>query len=443
MNRVSLKNYARLRLFDWLFCSLLTAGLSANILSGFELDNTISGNLLFLILSAAGLQLICFFGLYNRRTALALSGIFVLVLAGVIVYVRKADIFGDDASFSPQIISIVLILVSLATALLSVSRAGILFLLASGTMISASAAFLQFPVMRSGLFLFLVSAILLFLYRVFCITRNNTTGGSARSARFEYQFVIQIILITIAGLLLSFSVFFLVIRPLNPPTDELKLIEKLEQSRIIERTGIATVYTFPNFALRSQEETDNSQTGNEPEASDDPDKLSQDSDTLDKEQDEGKVREKPENAYAIRYDLFHDYWWIIACLIILAICLPFLIRELLRKRWYTALLKMDRESQIVNLYAYFLRLFEKLHILREKDTTLREYADRQARTMEPYNTPDTDFRELTDIYTRISYGRHKASSEETERYHSYYRGIRNRIRKETGFIRFMLKYFFI
>lgn len=439
----SIKQYARLRLFDWLFCSVISAGLSSSILAGFELNDSTSGSIPLLLLFSAVLDLFCFIGLYNRKTSLGLLGLFTAVLIGVIAYARTSDIFGDDASFASQIVAIVLILTCIATALLSLSRAGILVLLALGTLVSASAAFLQFPVRTAAFLLFLTATVLLFLYRVFSVTRKSTAGGSIRSRHFEYQFVLQMIGITLAGLALAFSFFSFVIRPLNPPTDELKLIERLEQSRIIERTGIATVYTFPNFALRSQEETDSSMTANQPEATDDPDKLSQDSDTLDEEQDEGKVKENPQDAYAIFYDLTHHYWWLFAGLILLVICLPFLIKELLRRKWYTNLSSMNRESQIVNLYGYFLRLFEKLKIHRGSDMTLREYAARQARSMEPYDPPDTDFAELTDLYVRVNYGRHEVTEAEAEKYHQYYQGLRGRIRRETGLFRFLLKYFTI
>ena len=438
-----LKSYGRLHLFDWVFCTLLTAGLSVNILSGFELNNSVSDNLPVMILLAAVLQLFCFLGLYSRRALIILSGVFVTALVVVIAYARTSDIFGDDEGFSTQITAIVLILVSLATALLSVTRGGILVFLAAGTVISASAAFLQFPVMKSGFFLFLTAAVLLFLYRVYSVTRRNTTGGNARSQRFEYQFVLQMIGLVMAGLLLASSVFLLIIKPLDPPTDELKLIEKLEQRRIIERSGIKTVYTFPNFALRSQNETDSSLTGNEPEATDDPDKLSQDSDMLDEEQDEGKSKENPEGAHAIHYDLNRHIWWIFTALVLLAICLPFLLRELLRRKWYADLLQLDRESQAANLYLYYLRLFEKIGIPRGNDITLREYAARQVRSIEPYDVPETDFGDLTDLYVKVSYGRHELTEKEVERYHTYYQGIRGRIRRETGIFRFLLLYFTI
>ena len=443
MTITALKKYARLRLFDWLFCSLISAGLSSSILAGFELNDSVSGRIILLFLFAAGLEFLCFIGLYNRKTALFLLGVFAAALVGVIALARSSDIFGDDSGFSTQIITIVLILTSLATALLSVTRGGILTLLAAGTLISASAAFLQFPVRIPAFLLFMTATMLLFLYRVFTITRENTASGNPRSSKFEYQFVIQMIGITLAGLALAFSFFFFVIRPMDPPTDELKLIEKLEQSRIIERTGIATVYTFPNFALRSQQETDSSMTANEPETTDDPDKLSQDSDTLDEEQDDGKVKENPKDASAVFYDLEHNYWWLFLTLALMAICLPFLIKEALRRKWYADLSQMNRESQVVNLYTYLLRLFDKLKITRRDEMTLREYAAKQARSIEPYDAPDTDFGELTDLYVRVNYGRHELTEEEVEKYHSYYRGLRGRIRRETGLFRFLLKYFAI
>ena len=439
MNTASIKRYIKSRFIDWLLCAFMAAGISVNVLSGFEMTDPVSYNVPLMILISALLQAVCLAGLYNRKTVIGMTAAFFVLIIAVIAYGRSSGAYSDEADYSVQILITVSILVNVLIALLSISRGGNIFLILAGTLAAAAAAFLEFPVVTGAFYVFLVSSVLLLLYRVYSVTVRNTVRGEAQYARFA----LQLFCLCLAGMLLALCIFFMIIKPLNPETHELKLIQKLEQSDIIKRTGIATVYTFPSMDLRSKLQADNSMTADTPEEQLDNEDQSDKSDMPDDNVKEGVLKDQLQDAYAVRYVLDHNLWWLLIIVVILVLAAPFVIKEALRRRRYRIISAMSRESQVVNLYAYYMKTFKRLGFKRMPDTTLKEYAAHHRRDLEPYDAADVNFTELTDIYTSLYYGLHEISPEEADRFHAYFDGLRGRIKAERGSLFLLRKYFLL
>lgn len=437
-----MKKYIKYRSLDWILCILISIGLTVNVFSGFEMTDKLSSNIVIIAIVTAAAQLIFFMAAFNKKTTISgiIIGVLMLILA--VIYFQSQNPFIHDKSDSIQIFWIVAISVALMVFLAARTRPGTILLFLTGNIVIAAAYFLKFPVMLWGYVLFLFSAALMLLYRVYFISLLKSHAGKVRFGAF----ICQSGVICLIAMLSASLIYIGVIKPLNPKTDKLKLITKVMSMKTIEKIGIYSVMPQTDYQKVSENKpnntrTTNQQQDNKKENNTIPKQKVSASQRIKEQMKNGLVSKKIEKALAIKYD-FNSYWYIYLTIIILfLIASPIVLKEYLRKKWYEKVKGLSKEAGIVNLYNYFMDKFSKIHYKKPVYLTLSEYAVNMKKQMEVFAVGNSNFTDLTRIYVKVFYGHHRISDEEYKLFLDFYEFFHKNIRKEIGNFRYLIKYF--
>ena len=372
-----MKKYLKQHFFDFILCVLLSAGLSVNVFAGFDM---------------------------NERN---------LILYGITI-------------------GAVIILVFCTAR----TRAGILILFLAGNYMTAFFSFLKYPVSMAGYLIFLVSAFVLFLYRVHCISMRQF-DISLKEGKSQ---MIQPILFSLIAVLLAGGVFCGIIKPLSPATDEAKLSEMLMSMQIMEKLGVATtriVYSEQPVAQAAQSKA----VQNVPEQKN----MNQDNKEQKKQKEEGQIGSSNImiRVMAITYKKVVNMLWIIVPILILVFIAAVGFKWFLRKKWYSDLHGKTKEDCAVELYLLFIKKMQKAGFKRPSNLTLLEYAADSKEKLERFTAYDANFFRLTEIYLAILYGYQHISDKECELFHDFYKDFYQNLRKEMGTFHYYLQFFTI
>ena len=133
-----------------------------------------------------------------------------------------------------------------------VTPVGPLVLMIAGILICAMAHFLQFPIPIWTLPVFLVSSACLLMYRVFAASAESTSLRGAGGA----QYMRQTAALCMAALLMAGGAYYGIVRPLDPPTQELKLVTALRSMELMQVLGVYTTATVLDTDETSDETPD-------------------------------------------------------------------------------------------------------------------------------------------------------------------------------------------
>ena len=370
-----MKHYIKLRIWDWLLCILCQIGLVFNLFACFVLDDPLCGSTLLVIAVTAVLDVIFFVFAYNR--ALTVTGLLLgaLALGAYIYYAASSDVFADEAAHSLGISFAITVFSALAVFLLSRTRAGLIVMFIIGNFINAGAYFLRYPVRLWTYLVFVFAAFLFYLYRNYRVTISRVHSGSVKLAGF----ILQAFIVCLLAFSLGAGAYQGIIKPLDPPTRELKLISQLRRMDLFKVLGITTMREMFDPDLLTKEELQdliytnelNEEGEVEKEAEEDPSQQQEAEDIP------GEIIENV-GSYLTRlvYMLFHEYLWVwIAVLAAAAVCAAFVIRYLRRRSWRMRVEALSPENQVVNYYRYFLSRFGRLGYKKPAHYTLYEYSD--------------------------------------------------------------------
>lgn len=441
-----MRQYLKSIFWDWLLCVGTSFGLVVHVYSGFVLEDQYSQNMVAVLVFVAAVTFVLELFSYNKASVIAgvVAGAALLVL--FLVYVNATNPFADETANSVGIFIVVTVMTALLCFLAARTRAGIIALFLAGNLVIAGSAFLQFPVRPWSLLVFLFSIAFLFFWRVWRITLMHVFTGKIRTKRF----LVQMFCVCGVCFLLAAAVFGGVIRPLSPPTRELKLITKLEQMDLLRVLGVSSVKKLLDPSLRSSllpeeilyadnageeenEEYDKEQEKEEEEKQ----QEEEDSAGANDEVDADNVQE----AFAVWYDMYQVkiLWSVI--IIAAAVAAAFLLRMQWHRSWRRKLDGMDRESAIVNFYQFFYRRLQRCGFKRAPTHTLYEYAKAMEHEMQVLAVGDVTFCALTEVYVRVWYGRGSADEEDMEMFSKFYGSFFKNLRREIGGFRYLLKIF--
>lgn len=432
--------YLKNSIADFVLCTCMTLALVQAVCSGFVLTDALSGSVTAVLLFSAVLTFVLV--LLSRSRAATWAGIAAAVLLAVagLVYINLYRPFADETANSVFIFALVQIVTALLVWLLTRSRPGTVVLFLIGTILCAGAHFLQFPFPVWCLFLFLLAVSASFLCRVYTVSlqRADIVSGS-RKAYFR-----QTAVVSVAVLLLAGGVFFGIVRPLNPPTQDLKLITVLKSMRQLETLGISSTRIVLDPNLSSIEEPDEEETGSEDneEESDSPEGENDvPQQSLTETMRENFTSTVQQTWMAVRYDRHNFQWLWLLLLIPVVIAAAYFWRFERRKRWRKRVRALSRENAVVNYYRFFLKRLGRLGLKRPANTTLREYAEINEAQLQPFEGETCRFAELTDIYESVLYGRHRVTDREYAAYEAFFDGFYSGLKKELGPVRYWLKAF--
>jgi hypothetical protein len=320
---------------------------------------------------------------------------------------------------------------SLVTFFLCRSRLGTLVLLLVGTLLISGAAFLQFPTPAWCILVFSLSCGAMLLYRVYLWGTKQAVLGKIRVRRY----VRQLLLLVLCCGVLAGGIFYLVIRPLNPPTQELRLITQLQSMEILERLGVSSVKTVLDPTLSADVP---------------PEDTEYDKETAQQEtQEQEELLEAPETqpeteeaaAEAVNYDLSKKSLLWLLLLIPLGVILLFVGRVLYKRHWHKWVQALPGEEAVVQYYQGFQKRLGKIGLGRTEFHTLREYAEEIAYQMEAFQVGEITFAQLTGVYEAVIYGGAVPTEEELEQFGAFYGQFYKNLRREVGTVKYYLQVF--
>jgi len=420
-----MKKYIGEYLGDFILCILIGTGLALNVFAGYEMTDPWSGHL-WAVAGMVTAVMVLLFAAYYKRILLVISFIAeAAALIAAIIILQKMGVFTASKTIdqNPLLFWIIVISTSVLVFWAARSRAGIIILFLAGTIMTAAFDFLQFPVCQGGYLAFVFGAFVLLLYRIYCISFRHSDKVQAAFSRY----FVQSLIISLAALMLAGGVYYGLVKPTSPPTDQLKLTAQLMSMDIVRKAGISSVTVIPaNEMVREVQKENQSKNHNEPEK-------------------EGKIvqGQNPMTTKKVTFPLPSNFIWMTAVSIIVLLILAMIIKLLGRKRWYRALLQQSKEDSALELYNYFLKKIRKTGCGRPDGHTLLEYAYGLQTKLEPYAVGDANFLSLTQIYTKILYGCQNISEDEWELFIDFYKELNHNLKKEMGSLRYLVHLFSI
>jgi hypothetical protein len=350
------------------------------------------------------------------------------------------------SGFAPEelhggLVAAVAIITAILVWLLTRSRPGTAALFLLGSLLCAGAHFLQFPIPLWCLLLFEGAVCAQFLLRVCAVAvERSELVGLKRGA-----YLGQTALVTALALVLAGGIFFGVVRPLDPPTQELKLVTLLKSMEPLETLGVSSTRVVLDPALSSTAEPEEQETGDQADRQEEADSPQGESDLPDQSLTQS-VRENLTSTVqqawsAVRYDGHAFQWLWLLLLIPLAVAGAYLWRYQRRRRWRRQVQALSREDAVLNYYRFFLKRLGRLGLKRPPNATLREYAAHNAVQLQPFEGEGSTFAHLTGVYEGVLYGRRQVTDREYAAYEAFFEGFYPALRRELGPVGYWLRAF--
>lgn len=435
-------HYIKYRVWDWLLCSCVSMGLIFHIYSGFLLNDGIYSNVPAVAVLTAVLTAACILLSFNRTTTAAGIAGGIGLLAFFLVYIRSHNLLKQESENSLFLTMTILILISILVYLACRTRSGIVILFVIGNLITAGSCFLQYPIRLWCLFLFDFALFLSFLYRNYSTVLVRVHTGKIHMKTW----MLQTICLCLAAAFLAGGVYMGIIRPLNPPTRELKLITRLKNMELLQVVGISEVKDYLDPNLLSELPPDgNSDSSDTDSGENSRNNAEGNSESQKEEQDKGRI--SPDQlAQAIHYSLSKQTipWILIAAAVIIASA--FILRLLLIRHWKKQVDHLSPEERIINYYQFFLSRLARCGFKKPAHYTLTEYAVSMDHELAEFSQANPElenirFSGLTHIYSDVFYGGQPADENAAQLFEQYYNVFYKNLRREMGIPRYLLHIF--
>lgn len=431
--------YIRSRAASWLLCVCLNASMTAAICSGFILSDGLSDNLLALFTISAVLQAVLVLLAYSRRIAIAGIAAGAALAAAVVFYIYTRRPLADETANSTFLFLLIELAAAILVFLLSRTRVGSAVLFLVGTLIQAGVQFLQFPAPLWGFLLFPAAALILFFYRTYTVSLLKADMGKVRTGAYLRQAV----LVCLAALVAAGGVYFGVVRPLNPPTQELKLIRVLRSMPLLEVLGVSSTEIILDPDTASQEPPEEEDLGGE-EGQDENAGLEgwqPESQPPEIGDVQTQLNDILQQLTAVRYDkdTLQLLWLLL--LVPAAIAGVFILRMALKRRWHRRVQALPKTEAVLAYYQFFLSRLGKIGLKRTPAHTLREYAALTAVQLQAFNVGECTFGRLTAVYEKTLYGHCQVSEAEYQAFETFYGRFYRNLRREIGTGKYLLQIF--
>ena len=423
-----MRQYVRLHAWDFILTVLIAIGMHLNTFSAFMIRESYMTNYLLVTVVTTLVMAVMFVIGYNKRNTIIGGAGWAVFLIGWIIYLRANDLInleeGADETI-PAFWSIV-IFGSALIYLLTRSRKILFGAAPIGLLFCAAFKFLEYPVSVPGLFILIIAIILEILYLVYKDSLLSADYGNYTIRHFLEQ---SIAIVTVV-VMLSSGVFYGIVKPLDPPTRDLKLITKLLSFDILELLGVASTQEVkdPNQGDEDQDEEEPPEEKDDEENEQDEDENKQESD----EKISAQTMSYNEKDYTV-------YW--VTALIILLLATPFVIKYVLRTRRRRRLNGLDANNQAAFVYDFFLDRLKKLGVGKADSQTILEYAEQQEAVLENFTAEDgTTFEEMTELYNYHLYSKLPVRPEDAKKFMAMYDSFYKNAKAFTGTWRYIRKF---
>ena len=427
-----MRQYVRLHAWDFLLTVLIAIGMHLNTFSAFMIRESYMTNYLLVTVVTTLVMAVMFVIGYNKRNTIIGGAGWAVFLIGWIIYLRANDLInleeGADETI-PAFWSIV-IFGSALIYLLTRSRKILFGAAPVGLLFCAAFKFLEYPVSVPGLFILVIAVILEILYLVYKDSLLSADYGNYTIRHFLEQ---SIAIVTVV-VMLSTGVFYGIVKPLDPPTRDLKLITKLLSFDILELLGVAS----------TQEVKDPNQGDEDQDEEEPPEEKEEEKDDEENEQDEDENKQDSDEKISAQTMSYNEkdytvYW--VTALIILLLATPFVIKYVLRTRRRRRLNGLDANNQAAFVYDFFLDRLKKLGVGKADSQTILEYAEQQEAVLENFTAEDgTTFEEMTELYNYHLYSKLPVRLEDAKKFMAMYDSFYKNAKAFTGTWRYIRKF---
>ena len=429
-----MKQYVRLHAWDFILTICIAIGMHLNTFSAFMIRESYMTNYALVAIVTALVMAIMYVIGYNKRTSL-IGGAAIGVALIVWVIILRARGYLDDLSAegTDETIPAFWTIVLFGTALIYVltrSRKVLFFAAPIGLLFCAAFKFLEYPVSVPGLLLLVAAVILELLYLVYKDSLLTASYGNYNIRHF----LMQSIAVLLVVMMLSTGVFYGVVKPIDPPTRDLKLITKLMSFDIMELLGVASTQE-----LREPDDEDKDDKDDQKEQEEEEEKEEEE-----KEDEQNRESQEDISANTITYDE-RDYtvYWVTA-LILLLMALPFIVKYTLRARRRRRLNGLDPNNQAAFVYDFFLKRFKKLGFGKPESATILEYAEQQEDFLLNFRSKEgTTFEELSEIYNRHLYSGADVTPAEISKFMSVYNSFYKNAKEFLGNWKYIRKFWIL
>ncbi|MCD8331167.1 MAG: hypothetical protein LUB63_01360, partial [Oscillospiraceae bacterium] len=410
---------------DWALCLLASVGLGMNVVQSFLLPEALSGDILRLTLVCAAVITVMIVLSYSKTTTI-LS--IVLVILGIILvlflaYLGQVEGFteNEDAEMNARLWYLVVVLCAAIVYLLSRTRLTSWLLLIIGSLCVAYFALLEYTVYlwAALLFLFSVGAWLCFIgYR-----KNMMKYSAMRTAFLSmvgWSAGVSLLCLAVGGLL-----WWGIIRPIEPPTQDMVLLTDYLQFNQLEQLGLINdeqVYDSStlsnwineNYTRQTDEMTESTETDTNLEADD----TQEEDHSEDPDEEEQPVTAPDGETHWITYDRENLTSLIILgfllLLVLAALVVLFLRRRQIWYRWKTK--NMDDETYILYFFPWYLTRFKRLKLPAPMGDSPEEYAQRLETSTRFLSDTGVTWAEMSGIFSRLVYGGRGAQPGDREKF---------------------------
>lgn len=422
----------------FILCVLISCSIAFTIQTGFYIRASVQFDYPLLICMVAVLTAVCTLGAYNRRTLIAAI---ILYVVGFLVFVMIArssssgNIFRDDES-NPYLYFIIVSFTAVLVFLLTRRRWGCGLLFVAGSVVLSSIQFLYEKEHLPALILFLCSCGAMYIYINY--ERNVLRSQTVKTA-FARTFLISCG-VSILVVALGLGIYMSVVRALDPPSHDLKLITKYVALETLQKIGIADYNEILDPEMLTQREEEEARKAEEDRKKKEKQQNSEEEENQ-KDHPENLDNSNDQGFNVVNYLTEWFRVWMIPILVLILILAAVFFKKYRRKKWIRAVLEKDRKDQVRLLYGFFMKSFAKLQIRKRPSETLPEFIESQRPQLAAFSSGTAAFEGMTDVYMGTLYGRKDVTDDEMKSYLAFYRDFYSNALNYLGKVKYMIKYF--
>lgn len=444
---MNFKFYLKNSIWEWILCTVIGSSLSQILFNGFYISQDRQNAYGFVICFTAVIIIACILGAYNKRSVIIALGAGVLAAAAGILIMQQSGSIGGafrDQEDNPYLYFLIMILTALIVFLLCRTRTGIGILFVMGAFTAASIEFLYESVSLIFMLMFLCGCGSAYIYKNY---QKNVLESHTVKIAMGRSFLISVVLCVLV-LAFSAGVFYGVIKPLEPPKHDLKIITKYKSLEVLEKTGIADTHIINDSDELTDNINENKKDSNKKAEKEDKskgEKEKQKNENLkDNKNNPTRLNDSMNQLlYAIKYTASVVTPLLLIPFILLLILIAVLVKLWLRRRWLNKVKQLPVNQQIVEMYNFYIRKFRILKIRKSPEETPFEFEERARNYLNDFRTEEVTFTVLTEIFARAKYGNVHIEQEDLRRYLDFHKMFYRNCRKHLGNFKYIMKFFIL
>lgn len=466
------------KFIQFLLMEIISVSIVSNIFPAFGINPKLSSNLGLIILYSALPLLILTVCFFSKKSSLISASIGIILTIIAAIFANSRGIFSNFKNFEFYYSFYIIILITVILTFIAPKfRIALIILFAAASITFASLTVLAYSTNWIFLCIFLTAVALLYTFNFYY--KNIKISHTKNIMPLKYTLIAGIF--CVICIVSSFGIYSIV-QSRNLPVRTPSILSNAEFLELGKKYGFATIVQAPQEEESQSIGTEQFTTGNTNNNSNE--KLKKEQATVNKNPEppaqqkqpsvnntkegknqqqppaDNKERPKPQQPpsspppaanknpgekknitkfNAITYFKKFPIIFILVSIISILI-LIFLFKKIFRTLWYRKLLKTDRKNQIIQLYSNTLRILSIFGYKRNVSNTPIEFADKLCSSKDTIRFDKHDFKDITNIFTKVNYGDMNLTNEDYNKMISFYKSILSYCRKDAGIFKFAIRY---